>query len=130
MAHTWSCLHPQSVFMAHSPERQAAWRSKHLPNRDEDDDAAGWDTDDDMGNWHKSGPVPERDTDVEVLSRSLQRMESLTHLALLNNAVHEEPYSFWDDGEDDPNRTLEVPSSEPLQSCIVMQHLPIGCSCN
>lgn len=81
-----------------------------------------------MGNWHKSGPVPERDTDVEVLSRSLQRMEALTHLALLSNAVHEEP--DWDDDEDELDSTLEVPSSEPLQSCIVMQHLPIVRSCN
>ena len=111
---TWSCLHPHPVLLTHPPERQAAWRSKDLPDWDEDDNAADWDTDDDMANWYKSGPVPERDTDVEVLSRSLQRMEPLTHLALLNNAVHEEPYNFWDDGEDDLDNTLEVPSSDPL----------------
>lgn len=113
---TWSCLHPHPVFLTHPPERQAAWRSKDLPNWDEDDDAANWDTDDDMADWHKSGPVADRDKDddVGVLSRSLQRMEPLTHLALLSNAVHEEPYNFWDDDADDLNSTLEVPSSEPL----------------
>ena len=89
-----------SGVLTHYHERQVGWRSlgKHWPDTesDEDDNKA------------------DKEGDVEVLSRALQRMEPLTHLALLNNAVHKEPDNFWDDGEDDVDSTLEVPSSEPL----------------
>ena len=111
---TWSCLHPHPVLLTYPRERQVGWRSlgKHWPDTESDEDDIKAD----------------KDGDVEVLSRALQRMGALTHLALLNNAVHKEPYR--NDGENDVASTLEVPSSEPLQSCTVMQHLRIVGSCN
>lgn len=56
-----------------------------------------------------------------VLKRSLQRIGTLTHLALLTFAAHEAPDTFFYDEDDNDGWTLQVSSYRALP---VTQHLP------
>ena len=65
------------------------------------------------------------DEDADPLSRSLQRISTLTHLALLTHAVHRESEDIDDDDESDRGSPqVSSPRQMQLQSCVMMQRLP------